>query len=309
MIDFRYHLVSIVAVFLALAVGVGLGSTALRGPVLSDLGNNVDRLTKENKGLRSNVSALRTQNSQQQQFAAEAAPRLLKGRLTGQRIAVVSLPGASTSNREAVVKSADQAGATVVSQVTLTSDFTDPQSDDKMANLAVRDLDLIPGLQLPQTTSGLTQTSALLGAVLVGAQGVTIKGSVRNAVLQSLSTLGVASTQGDVTGRASAVVVVSGGASTGDNASARNKAAVTVVSQLAQSSPNLVVAGPSSADSSPVQEVRDDNALAKSVSTVDDVDQPTGRIATMLALDEQTAGRSGQYGTGSGATALMPSGT
>lgn len=309
MIDFRYHLVSIVAVFLALAVGVGLGSTALRGPVVSDLGSNVDRLTKDNKGLRSNVSALQRQNGQQQQFAADAAPRLLKGLLSGQRIAVVSLPGASTGNRDQIVTSAGQAGATVVSQVTLTKDFTDPQSDDKMSNLAVRDLDLIPGLQLPQTTSGLTQTTALLGAVLVGSKGVTITGNTRNAVLQSLSTLGVASTKGAASSRATAVVVISGGAAAGDNATARNKAELTVVSELARSSPNLVVAGPSSATSGPVQQVRGDNALAKSVSTVDDVDQPTGRIAAMLALDEQTAGRSGQYGTGSGATALMPSGT
>ena len=32
MIDFRYHLVSIVAVFLALAIGIVLGSTELQGP-------------------------------------------------------------------------------------------------------------------------------------------------------------------------------------------------------------------------------------------------------------------------------------
>ena len=35
MIDFRYHLVSIVAVFLALAIGIVLGSTELEGPTLS----------------------------------------------------------------------------------------------------------------------------------------------------------------------------------------------------------------------------------------------------------------------------------
>ena len=37
MIDFRYHLVSIVAVFLALAIGIVLGSTELQGPAYNFL--------------------------------------------------------------------------------------------------------------------------------------------------------------------------------------------------------------------------------------------------------------------------------
>ena len=37
MIDFRYHLVSIVAVFLALAIGIVLGSTELQGTTIDAL--------------------------------------------------------------------------------------------------------------------------------------------------------------------------------------------------------------------------------------------------------------------------------
>ena len=39
MIDFRYHLVSIVSIFLALAVGIVLGA----GPLKEDLGNTLTR--------------------------------------------------------------------------------------------------------------------------------------------------------------------------------------------------------------------------------------------------------------------------
>jgi hypothetical protein len=46
-IDFRYHLVSIVAVFLALAVGVVLGSAALNGPVVAGLRKSVSTLRHE----------------------------------------------------------------------------------------------------------------------------------------------------------------------------------------------------------------------------------------------------------------------
>ncbi len=54
MIDFRYHLVSIVAVFLALAIGIVLGTTALNGPITS-------RLRSLETSLRSEADSLRTQ--------------------------------------------------------------------------------------------------------------------------------------------------------------------------------------------------------------------------------------------------------
>ena len=41
MIDFRYHLVSLIAVFLAVALGIVIGTTALNGPILDDLESQV----------------------------------------------------------------------------------------------------------------------------------------------------------------------------------------------------------------------------------------------------------------------------
>jgi len=45
-ISFRYHVVSIIAVFLALALGIVVGTTALNGPITTDLRNKVDSLNK-----------------------------------------------------------------------------------------------------------------------------------------------------------------------------------------------------------------------------------------------------------------------
>ena len=47
MIDFRYHLVSIVAVFLALAIGIVLGSTELQGPAYNLLDKTTSKLQNE----------------------------------------------------------------------------------------------------------------------------------------------------------------------------------------------------------------------------------------------------------------------
>ena len=54
MIDFRYHLVSIVSIFLALAVGIVLGA----GPLKEDIGNT---LTQQTSVLRAEKSELRTE--------------------------------------------------------------------------------------------------------------------------------------------------------------------------------------------------------------------------------------------------------
>ena len=50
---------------------------------------------------------------------------------------------------------------------------------------------------------------------------------------------------------------------------------------------------------------RSDPALTGAVSTVDDVDSQSGRITTVLALQELVGGgKPGQYGIGQGASAV-----
>jgi hypothetical protein len=94
MIDFRYHLVSIVAVFLALAIGIVLGTTALNGPIES-------KLSRLEASARSEADTLRTQNSQLQQqinndqsFAQANASLVLPHLLDGQSVVLVVAPGA-----------------------------------------------------------------------------------------------------------------------------------------------------------------------------------------------------------------------
>ena len=64
MIDFRYHLVSIVAVFLALAIGIVLGSTELQG-------HTIDALNAASNQLRSELNAAQAQRDA---YAARPTP-------------------------------------------------------------------------------------------------------------------------------------------------------------------------------------------------------------------------------------------
>ena len=102
MIDFRYHVVSIVAVFLALALGLFLGSTTLQDAVVHSLKNNTDRVTRENKSLDAHVSALEAQARLATNFDKELLPYAVSGRLNGQQITVVSNVRASPVSRQVV---------------------------------------------------------------------------------------------------------------------------------------------------------------------------------------------------------------
>jgi Copper transport outer membrane protein, MctB len=116
MFDFRYHALSLVAVFLALAIGILLGAT---------IGNSL--VSDADKGLRSSLhqdvinarnaaSQAQSQLSQRDKIISSALPMLVQGELTGQRVAIVatgSLPGRVESEVRQSVETAGGAVSTV----------------------------------------------------------------------------------------------------------------------------------------------------------------------------------------------------
>lgn len=126
MINFRYHLVSLVAVFLALALGIVLGS----GPLKEAIG---DSLTGQADQLRAERDQLRVQLADEEAVAAEAngfitavAPDLVEGTLADYRVALISLTPADPTAVAAIADQISAAGATVSAQIELTSSWTDP---------------------------------------------------------------------------------------------------------------------------------------------------------------------------------------
>jgi len=94
-IDFRYHLVSIVAVFLALAIGIVIGTTALNGPVTEALQKGNASLNGDLNNLRDQSAALQQQIAAAETFVQAAAPQLVGHLLDGQRVVVIGMPGSS----------------------------------------------------------------------------------------------------------------------------------------------------------------------------------------------------------------------
>jgi hypothetical protein len=325
-IDFRYHLVSIVAVFLALAIGIVLGSTELQGPTYNLLNQTTAKLQNELDQASSQRDAAQQQASLGQNYAQAVEPVVLHNLLAGQRLLIITEPGAPAAVVTAISSAATQdAGATVTGQIALQSKFFD-NSDTTLAglnqiNLAMSQAD---GIALSTGTTYQDQAAQVIaGEILTGGSGSSAgvlpggspsagSGQDTNAqtMLGAYANEGFLTTSGQPSVPATLVVIVTPQAAPSDgSADLVDQLLVPVAEELAAKSSATVVAGVSadSGPGSPIAVLRASSAASK-VSTVDDADFVAGQSAVIQALAAQLNGANpGSYGFASGASAVAPS--
>ena len=302
MINFRYHLVSLTAVFLALAIGLVLGTTALNGPTMDALSETVTSLRNDNEQLRDQVGQLEDDAAKDQNFATEVAPATLAGTLEEQRVLVMSVGAADPIDVEGATKMLDYSKAANVGQLTFTDAFTDPgnsgQLTDLVAELTPKDFDP------PNNNDGVESMSALLAASLL-ADG-PVKADDRDAIISALVDLKMVTVDADLAKQATAVMIVTGEPYSDTDATDRNTNVLTFADQFGRTGPSVVAAPTIVGEENVIAGIIDDKALADKVSTVDNISGPEGQLATILALSECIDGKAGHYGTGSEASALVP---
>ncbi|WP_214107338.1 copper transporter [Acrocarpospora catenulata] len=308
MIDFRYHLVSIVAIFLALTVGIVLGSTVLQDPIISSTQVAADTIRKENLGLRDQIAVLQSQQDGNSSFVTGATHELVNGDLAGARVVVVEAPGAPSGLRDEVREVLEQAGAFYTGRVALTEKFLAPEQTAVVDGLATQ---LAPAGTIfregasPYDKAGQVLASALVTNMPVNAGTVNVAAS---SVLDVFQDGGFITVSDDPGKRATlAVLVAPTTPYEGEAAQAQNGAVVSVAGALDNGGLGTVLAGNTSASATGgVIEALLDSGEASHVSSVDTLDMPAGRVVVVYALREQQTGRSGAYGIGSGASAFEP---
>jgi hypothetical protein len=304
-INFRYHVVSLTAVFLALAIGLVVGTAALNGPVADTLRDRVEAVGKDNSNLRKEVNQLRDEVNREEDFAKEAARALVGGKLTGRRVLVLVMP-TGQDYADAVTAMLTVAGANVTGRVTLQDKFLAPENSVELVGLGDEASQPTVGAEgLPRNTDGVETSSALLAKALLERTPAVAAGDL-TAVLTAYSTLGYLAADEQITGGAEATVIVSGLPAVDRDADKKNQNALTVATQFAADK-TLVVAGSGISDGNLVAEVRGDPTLVKSISTVDNVGTAQGQLVAALATAERLVqGKVGQYGLASGAASMMP---
>ena len=305
MINFRYHVVSLTAVFLALAIGLVVGTAALNGPVADTLKDRVNALSKDNGNLREQVNQLRDEVNREEDFATEAAPALIGNTLTGRKLLVVVMPGGQDF-ADGVVAMLEVAGATVTARVTVRDKFLAPENDVELLDLANKaSQPSIPADGLPRNSYGTETSSALLALGLLQRTQAAVPNDLK-ALLTAYTTNNFIAVDDNAVGGAEATVIVSGLPAIDQDAAKKSQAAVTLTTQFAKDRP-VVVAGSGIGDGNLVSEVRGDPTLVKVISTVDNVSTAQGQLVTAMATAERVVqGRTGQYGLGAGSTSLIP---
>ena len=316
MIDFRYHLVSIVAVFLALAIGIVIGSTSvLKGAVLSGL-------QKTSAAEKSRIDSLYAQNGQLKQqlnaaqsFASASEHVLLDGLLAGQRVVLVEAPGAPGSVVNGVQNALTTAGATVTGQVQFQTQFfsTGAESDLDTLNRQLTP----PGVTLragsPQAEAGQLIASAILAKNSLTAPPAcngSSADSADQAIINGYAAGGYLSTSPRPAERATlAVVIIPATPPTTSDANVASQTLVTLAQQLNLADSGTVVAGQlSGSGPGSAIDVMRAGGRGGHLSSVDNADTANGQIVVAQALYEQLAeGKSGSYGSLPGATQPGPS--
>jgi Copper transport outer membrane protein, MctB len=326
MINFRYHLVSLVAVFLALAVGIVAGSTVIRESLVASLEANVrsaERRLDEVQQRNSDLEArLEEQAELQSQLDAEGPDVFLDGALAGTPVLFFTTDGTDGAPLDDLRRSVVSADGRVAGTVQLRdklaledpadvaalrevlgSTATDP--DALRAELAERLGRLLTSLAWPGDQGGTTGDESVTPVNLGATQEALLD------LLGDLETTGFVRLDGIDEGLALDDVRVL--AYSGEGASLDDSLVLyPLLGDLADPDEPAAVAVEATAPDAEaprgsfVGEARLDNDLRNGLSTVDDGEGFAGWAAAVLALAQLSDGRIGHYGIGEGAQRLLP---
>jgi len=291
--------VTIVAVFLALALGVLAGTTVIKQTLVEQLRKNNSRVADQNSDLRSQVGELRGFVSS---FVSGARDWLIDGALDGERAVVITW---DPVDQDAVGQARDglaTAGAEVVT-LTMTSKLASAGATEELADLLGVDGTTPPDVVVSDASLALADRLARGAGTVAGPETDLLEelvkaGFVRAAPTSDLSAVG---------GPDRLEVVVGGGQA--QPAVPIDTFVLQMVREMSDAGVMIAAGEGEDADAAAhplVSLLRQDDSLSTDrLMTVDDMDQDVGGVALVLGLDRMLLGGSGgNYGTDEGAQLL-----
>ncbi len=272
MLNYRYHALSLVAVFLSLAIGLLLGVAIGDKGLVSSAEQDVRASLREDvREAQQERDAAVDELAERERFEQEAYPALVGDRLAGRRIALIELGGASDRMWDLTKDALQGSGARLVS----VSVIREPLRLDELAAAS-------RGTRYEQLAD---DPEALLHpfATRLGIQFAR-GGRLLDAVRRELLVQGSGPLQG-----VDGVVLVRNSPELEDDAEAEALDVFEegLVSGLRADGIPVVGVETTDADPSQIEWFK-----SRELSSVDDLDDPIGRAALVLAL----AGQRGSFG-------------
>lgn len=299
MINFRYHLVSLISVFLALAVGVVLGAGPLQNAI-TRIGddNSAAELDPQAQALLDEAEAEGTAG---QDLAAAVGQDVLPGSIPGTKVTLVALPGVTEDDIAPTTEALQLAGAEVQGPVQLSEDFVsqdastyrDTLSSPVSGHLSAR----------PSTPTSSTILATGLVDVLLG------DGSESGLIRDLLTDEATPLVEGDSvpSSPAEALVLVGPGPTSSDPeegdvpelAPLTQEVWIALAEAFAGSGIPAVGVGQASTEQDFIAVLR---AASSALPTVDRGGSPMGALNAALVI---ATGATGAFGSQEGATAIL----
>ena len=310
MIDFRYHLISIVAVLLALAIGIATGSGFLGGPLLDELESQSADLFDRNQRLRDTALDLNRRLNASSEALAALEPHLVAGALSAEQVVLIVFEGSDEALIDDVRSALEDAEGRIATTITLSSKFAlaEPADRDELTDIVSDSA----GSDLSQLR---VSAARALGDSLAAVASPDVESARTGGPSARLRLLtarfeeaGFLSIDTEVEGQivpASPSLVLVGGAEPPPPFDAGGFA-TAFMSELGRKELPLVAAESVDSTWGVVATLRADDETRDAVWTVDQADTPAGWISVPLALSRAIGRPAEHYGTDPGATEVIP---
>lgn len=296
MVDLRYHIASLIGVFLALTVGIvvgsSLGSSERQTAAVRHLQTQFAAVMAEDHRIQEENTRQRDQLEAREEVIGQLAPLAVRDRLAGQRVSlVVCGTGEPPESLPALRETLRLAGAELISSARLPAPFGPLPPADRARLIAALDAD------------GDARSPEEVAIAAIGQAVATGDSSRRLHELASLLSIGL---EGEYRLPARRLVLLCAGPADAPSAGAGEKttafsgaAAAAVMARAAASAGAMVVVGETE-EMPPLTALR--GLTDQGISTIDNMDTAAGRVALVLVL----AGARGNYGAKSAAGRVLP---
>lgn len=289
MIDLRYHIATIIAIFLALGVGILIGSTVVGGDVLVDQQKKmIDQLEGQFDILREHESELLAENKfvnsmleQYEDFSRAVLPPLIKNRLVDHRIAIVVTGGADIPS--GLLNSLSLAGAKVTSTTVILPGMV--MTDQRLKNKVCEFYDMEKEAAEEEVRGTIART---IGEVLLHQDD--------EAARKFLQENNLVKFNGEYAVELNAVLLLGGTNNVGNYFP--ETVDVPLIYYLTENEKEVY-----GVETSQVQHSYMQIYQRHKISTVDDIEIAPGQVALIRAIE----GEAGDYGVKSTAKKFIPS--
>lgn len=302
MINFRYHIVSLMAVFLALAVGITLGVTLVSGEANRGLAAQAEQDRKQVQVYRQQLEQQRQLDEYRDSYAGQVGADVTATMLDGSSVAMVVMPNAPGAVVSSIQQAVKNSGGTLTATATISRDVFDPTKTAQ-----VRQTISPYSKHYPAGDSLPGKVGALLGRALLSPKSGTAD-QAADAIADGLSG-SLVSLDRSSTDTAQLVIVVTAAASDPPVGALVLDRHVAFDLALNHQAAGLVVAGPNSTgvDGTDVASVRTDATSREQLSSVDVADLPSGVSTVIMAGRELLNGdQPRHYGYSNSADAPAP---